>query len=247
MNSGGNFTLDPDCPGCGNGVVDAPVETCDYAIAGSCPDTCPPPRACTRFELRGARGTCDATCAAIPITACSPAKDDCCPAGCTALTDVDCPPFCGDGAIESGETCDRAITPGMPGACDATCDDHDACTVDLASGSAAGCTRSCVHRRITGCVSGDGCCPAGCLAATDKDCAATCGDERVGAGETCDPPATCPSACPDDGDTCTIERLEGNAQSCNVTCVHAPITACSGSTADSCCPTGCRFANDTDC
>jgi hypothetical protein len=104
-----------------------------------------------------------------------------------------------------------------------------------------------VHRRITGCVNGDGCCPSGCPAATDSDCRATCGDSRIGAGETCDPPATCPAACPDDGNRCTIERLEGSAQTCNVACVHVPVTACSGSTADSCCPTGCTFVTDTDC
>jgi len=247
-NAGGNFTLDPDCKvACGDGVVDAPIETCDNAIESSCPATCPLPRACMRFELKGDTETCSARCAVTPITDCSMLKDDCCPAGCTAFTDIDCPTICGDGAIETNETCDRAITPGMPGACAATCDDRDACTVDLASGSAAACTRTCVHRRITGCIDGDGCCPAGCPAATDSDCRGSCGDDRIGAGETCDLPATCPAACPDDGDTCTIERLEGSAQACNVACVHAPVTVCSGSTADSCCPTGCTFVTDTDC
>ncbi len=158
-NAGGNQTLDPDCkPACGDGVVDPPDETCDNGIESSCPATCPPPRACMRFQLEGATETCNARCVPIALT-CSLAKDDCCPAGCTALTDVDCPTICGDGAIETTETCDRAITPGKPGACAATCDDRDACTVDLASGSVAGCTRTCVHRRITGCVDGDGCCP----------------------------------------------------------------------------------------
>jgi hypothetical protein len=249
-NIGGSFTLDPDCRvSCGDGVVDAPVEICDWGVSqGSCPETCPPPRGCTRFERRGDPDACNAACVAIAITGCSrEPPDGCCPAGCTALTDADCPTICGDGVLETGETCDRAITAGMPDACPATCDDHDACTVDLASGSVAGCTRRCLHRPITGCIDGDGCCPVGCPTETDSDCRAVCGDGRVGGGETCDPPATCPAACPDDRDTCTVERLVGAASSCSVACVHAPITACSGSTADSCCPTGCTFATDTDC
>ena len=247
-NVGGHMTLDPDCKAkCGDGFVDPPVETCDSFIPGSCPDACPSQRACTLFELRGRTEDCNAWCEPVAITDCSLTTDHCCPAGCTALNDADCPTICGDGAIETTETCDRAITAGKPGACPATCDDRDACTVDVASGSATGCTRSCIHHRITGCVKGDGCCPLGCPPEIDDDCGAVCGDSRVGSGETCDPPATCPGSCPDDGDACTVERMEGAAQSCTAACVHAPITACSGSAVDFCCPTGCTFATDTDC
>jgi hypothetical protein len=65
--------------------------------------------------------------------------------------------------------------------------------------------------------------------------------------ETCDPPATCPTTCPDDGDACTREVLTGYAAHCNAACQHVPITACSGETADFCCPTGCTRATDVDC
>jgi hypothetical protein len=74
-----------------------------------------------------------------------------------------------------------------------------------------------------------------------------CGDRNVGAGETCDPPASCPTSCPDDGDHCTLERLTGDAAHCTAGCTHVPITACSGQTADLCCPTGCTRATDVDC
>ena len=49
----------------------------------------------------------------MPITACG-AADGCCPSGCTAANDPDCTPVCGDGAVEAGEACDRAITAGLP-------------------------------------------------------------------------------------------------------------------------------------
>jgi hypothetical protein len=69
----------------------------------------------------------------------------------------------------------------------------------------------------------------------------------VGAGETCDPAASCPATCPDDGDRCTIEQLTGDAAHCDAVCQHVPVTACSGRTADLCCPTGCTPATDVDC
>jgi hypothetical protein len=251
---GANFAVDADCPRrCGDGVVDAPIERCDYGVVGgSCPagiEECPRADACTRYEYQGVRTSCTATCVARRIQACSLAGDGdgCCPAGCTAANDKDCPGICGDGVVGADERCDRAITAGMPGACARTCDDGNACTVDQASGSVAGCSRSCFHHPVTGCIDGDGCCPAGCGRSTDNDCQPMCGDGRIGGGETCDPPATCPTACPDDGDACTVERLQGSAANCDVACVRAAVTACSGSTADSCCPTGCTFTTDTDC
>jgi hypothetical protein len=245
---GANFTTDPDCaPICGNGVVEPPVEACDDAAGeGSCPTSCPAAGSCTKVTPRGSAATCSASCTATPITACV-GGDGCCPAGCTALDDSDCPVVCGDGVVEPGELCDRGITSGMPGACARSCDDADACTVDLAAGSVAGCTRVCRHETITACLDDDGCCPAGCSVATDSDCGPRCGDARIGAGETCDPPTTCPTACPDDGDPCTREELTGDPAHCNATCRHVPITSCSGSHADFCCPTGCTAATDSDC
>jgi len=246
---GGDFTVDTDCsPICGNGIVERPVEACDYAAAGgdSCPTNCPAVGSCTTIALRGSPASCSASCVAVPITACV-GGDGCCPAGCTTATDADCPIVCGDGVVETGERCDRAITAGLPGACARSCDDADACTVDLASGSVAGCTRACQHEAITGCRDDDGCCPPGCSAATDSDCNPRCGDGRIGAGETCDPPATSPTPSPDDGDPCTNEQVTGDPTHCNATCRHVPITTCSGTRSDFCCPTGCTSATDSDC
>jgi hypothetical protein len=48
----------------------------------------------------------------------------------------------------------------------------DACRPDVLVGSAAACSAACMVEPITACNSGDGCCPAGCDAATDDDCAA---------------------------------------------------------------------------
>jgi hypothetical protein len=245
---GGNFTVDPDCaPICGNGVVERPVEACDSAAGdGSCPASCPAAGSCTTVALRGSAATCSAACVATAISGCA-GGDGCCPSGCTAATDSDCPVVCGDGVVEPGELCDRAITAGMPGACARTCDDADACTTDLAAGSVASCTRACWHEPITACLDDDGCCPAGCTAATDSDCSPRCGDGRIGDGETCDPPATCPTTCPDDGDPCTREQLVGDPTHCDAACRHLPITTCSGATSDFCCPTGCTSATDSDC
>jgi hypothetical protein len=244
-----NFLLDPDCTAvCGNGVVESPKERCDHAIPDSCPtdESCPMQLGCTRYVVQGIGYNCSATCVAMPISACVNG-DGCCPATCSTADDSDCPAFCGNGVREDREICDRAITPGTPGACLKSCDDGIACTVDLASGSAEACTRTCIHHAITGCIADDGCCPQGCSAVNDRDCDPHCGDGRVGAGETCDPPSTCPTACADDGDACTDDRLIGDPAACSAACRHIPITACSGTVRDSCCPTGCTAENDHDC
>jgi hypothetical protein len=244
---GGDLTVDADCAAmCGNGVVERPVETCDSTVPASCPTTCAAEGTCMTLTLRGSPTNCTAACVAVPITACA-AGDGCCPPGCTAANDPDCSPVCGDGAVEAGEACDRAITAGLPGACPQSCDDQNACTTDVASGSIANCTRHCTHVAIVACLNDDGCCPAGCSAANDNDCSATCGDNHVGAGESCDPSTTCPTTCPDDGDPCTTELLVGDPDHCNVACLHLPITTCSGATSDRCCPSNCSAANDSDC
>jgi hypothetical protein len=246
---GGTLAVDADCAAvCGNGVVEPPVETCDDAVDGSCPTTgtCPATGSCATSSVRGDPATCSAACVVTPITACV-GGDSCCPLGCTAASDPDCSPICGDGVVEAGEQCDRAITAGFPGACADTCDDGDACTGDIASGSSSDCSRHCTHTAIVACLSGDGCCPSGCTPATDTDCQATCGDKKVEAGETCDPPSTCPTTCPDDGDPCTTEVLVGDPADCNAACRHVPIASCSGRTLDRCCPTGCTAATDGDC
>jgi hypothetical protein len=252
---GGDLNLDADCAAlCGDGIVEPPVESCDKGIAGSCPvpptsqtsTTCPAADACTQVTVEGSPSTCTSRCVYTPITACV-GGDRCCPAGCTSLTDSDCVPICGDGVVQVNEQCDRAITAGMPGACQRTCDDGDACTTDIASGSTQNCTRRCTHLAIVACLDDDGCCPTGCMPSNDSDCMPVCGDGHVGNGETCDPPSTCPTTCPDDGDPCTTEVLVGNPLTCNAACRHVPITTCSTAGADHCCPTGCTSATDSDC
>lgn len=70
-----------------------------------------------------------------------------------------------------------------------------------------------------------------------------CGDGQIGSSETCDPPAACPTAC-DDGDMCTQDALIGSPLTCNVVCMHNPVTTCG---ADGCCPAGCEAMLDPDC
>ncbi len=247
---GADATLDPDCaPVCGDGIVEAPTETCDYAVAaGACPSACGASvtGTCSNVHLEGSPGACSAACVAHPITTCV-GGDGCCPTWCTIANDSDCPEICGDGVLSPDETCDRAITAGLPGACARTCDDGDACTSDWASGTIEACSRACSHTPVTACRTGDGCCPPGCTAAADHDCAPVCGDGLLGAGETCDPPATCPVTCPDDGDPCTREVLVGDGDHCDAVCEHVPVTTCSGQTPDFCCPTTCTAASDVDC
>ena len=89
---------------------------------------------CATVELRGNAATCSAACVVTPITTCV-TGDRGCPPGCTAATDADCPrTVCGDGVVEIGEACNRGITAGLPGACAGSCNDGDACTVDVAAG-----------------------------------------------------------------------------------------------------------------
>ena len=246
--SGGHFGVDPDCaPVCGNGVVESPVESCDFAAdPAACAGACPPSNGCSVFSLEGNARACTARCVASTISACRDG-DGCCPLHCTNFNDNDCAPQCGNGVVEPGESCDRGITAGLSGACPASCDDGDACTVDFTGGMVSACTRTCSHAPVTACVGGDHCCPAGCGPVNDADCAVRCGDGLVGGGETCDPPTSCPTTCPDDGDRCTTERLVGDPARCTAACAHFPVTACSGAVSDGCCPTGCDASTDTDC
>ena len=226
-------TVDPELL-CGNGVIDA-GETCDPPQ--TCPAGCDDGDACTADSSSGSAAECSLACSHDPIVACS-GGDGCCPAGCSSLDDGDCAVVCGNGVVEAGESCDP------PASCPADCDDGDACTADSSSGSAAGCDLACSHDPIVDCSGGDGCCPAGCSSLDDGDCAVVCGNGVVEAGETCDPPASCPADC-DDGDACTLDLTTGSAANCNLDCSHDAITACSGG--DACCPPGCDSGSDADC
>jgi len=63
-------------------------------------------------------------------------------------------------------------------------------------------------------------------------------------GETCDPPASCPTDC-DDDDECTEDAMIGSPSNCNVTCSNIDIVSCING--DECCPDGCDMLDDSDC
>jgi|JI10StandDraft_1071094.scaffolds.fasta_scaffold03508_9 cysteine-rich repeat protein len=188
--AGANATTDSDCPAvCGNMVVES-GEVCDTGIVagtGACPTalTCNDLMACTTDTLTGA-GTCAATCGHTTIT--TPMNGDgCCPAGATSVTDNDCPPpmpACGNGVVDPGETCDRAILVG-PGSCPTSCSDGMACTRDVLT-NAGTCTATCSFPAITTMTAGDGCCLPGGNNNTDSDCAPVCRNGVVEMGEQCD-------------------------------------------------------------
>ncbi len=233
--AGCNAKTDSDCSSsCGNGVVE-PGETCDPG--STCPTTCNDGNACTIDQMTGSSANCNVACSHTAVTTCV-SGDGCCPAGCTANNDTDCSPTCGNGVVEKGETCDPKST------CATTCDDGNACTLDRMTGSSANCSVACSHTAITTCVSGDGCCPAGCNANTDSDCSPSCGNGVVEKGETCDPKSSCPTTC-DDGIACTVDQMTGSRANCNVACSHTAITTCVGG--DGCCPAGCNANTDSDC
>ncbi|HKU37459.1 MAG TPA: hypothetical protein VJR89_04910 [Polyangiales bacterium] len=102
-------------------------------------------------------------------------------------------PRCGDGIVQSNETCEANSAKPCPSAAD--CDDHDACTRDLLSGSAASCTAACKHETVSEAKPGDGCCPAGANATTDSDCSAKCGNGVREGAEECDGSTGCDASC----------------------------------------------------
>ncbi len=147
---------------------------------------------------------------------------------------------CGDGQLDSGETCDPAIDDGE-GACPTSCPDVTACSVGELIGSADSCDATCTFEVIETCVDDDGCCPAGCDETTDSDCSATCGDGVVDDGETCD--GNCESC--ESADACTEAVATGSAENCSLECAFETTTACIDD--DGCCPGGCDESNDSDC
>lgn len=250
--AGCDATSDVDCSAtCGNGVVES-GETCDTTIPqgqpGACPTSCDDGNNCSADVLQG--GDCGLSCTHLPITLCALQADGCCPAGCDHTTDGDCQPptpTCGNGVVDSGESCDIGVPLYTPGACPASCNDGNQCTIDTLIGSL--CSQSCSHSSITACnLQSDGCCPAGCDATTDADCSPSCGNGVVESGESCDTAITfpdagsCPASC-DDGVVCTTDSFTGGG--CGLTCANAPITTCKSG--DGCCPAGCASTNDDDC
>jgi hypothetical protein len=167
----------PGGPKCGNNTVEQ-GETCDPP--SSCPTGCDDKNACTKDTLTGDAAKCTAACSHAKITACS-GGDGCCPSGCDSTSDSDCSASCGNKTVEKGETCDP------PSSCPTDCDDKDACTADLMTGSADNCNVACSHSKIAACKGGDGCCPPGCGAATDSDCSSTGEDAGSGGADSAVP------------------------------------------------------------
>jgi cysteine-rich repeat protein len=230
---GANQTGDDDCEAaCGNGVVEG-GETCDPAE--SCERACSSSDACLTAMASGSAERCDLACALVPVTACANG-DGCCPDGCTQAMDNDCSAMCGDGFVGPGETCEAgSATP-----CPASCDDAQACTSDVRTGSASNCNVRCNHVNIIQPVNGDGCCPPGANANNDNDCTATCGNRVVESGERCD--GNCPSTC-NDSKVCTTDALVGSG--CSRRCSFTDITQ--PANGDGCCPPGANANNDDSC
>jgi hypothetical protein len=233
---GCNATNDSDCvAACGNGVLEA-GESCDPP--GSCPTTCPA-IGCTKRKLTGTAADCTAHCIDDGAQTVCASGDGCCPSGCTTATDADCSCTCGNGQIEAAcqETCDPLSS------CPAACPAMGCQKRRLVNGGT--CQAQCVDDVVqTACTSGDGCCPAACNANVDSDCTAHCGNGAIEAGETCDPPSSCPATCP--WNACMRRKLVGSAAACTASCMDDGVqTACANG--DGCCPAGCNSSNDNDC
>ncbi len=172
-----------------------------------------------------------------------------CPPGESCTTEGRCvSSFCGNGRVDTGESCDSAITEGA-GVCPTECpDDGNQCTQETLFGFSEDCDSECRATVINDCSPGDGCCPAGCNAANDLDCSANCDNGVVDTedGETCDPPSSCPTEADcDDMDPCTNDSLTGSAANCSAACANIPITEAANG--DGCCPPGEDGSTDDDC
>jgi hypothetical protein len=159
---------------------------------------------------------------------------------------------CGNGELDTGETCDPNIDPGEEGACPVECEPpDDPCAIVSLEGVPGRCNVECVTTQRE-CGADDGCCPSSlCSEAEDADCAVDelCGNGRLDAAEDCDPeiasglPGAC--ECPEPTDACSTVVLEGDPSSCLLQCRTEPVTACVDG--DDCCPSGCDSTSDSDC
>ena len=100
-------------------------------------------------------GTCnDSDACTNDVTACADPLDERSSAECEAACAItcdhvrlpECIPGCGNGVADPGETCETDILGRPPtGLPPCTCDDGNACTLDIPSGNAATCTLTCRH------------------------------------------------------------------------------------------------------
>src|SRR5207253_9118636 len=106
------------------------------------------------------------------------------------------PATAGNGVAEPPfEICDA---PTLPQSCAVSCPPDTACTAYRPAGAAGSCDLRCViAAQVTACRNGDGCCPPGCSADGDPDCAPVCGNGVLEDGERCDKGITTgqPGAC----------------------------------------------------
>ncbi|HEY0709880.1 MAG TPA: hypothetical protein VGG33_23910, partial [Polyangia bacterium] len=226
---------DSDCAiVCGNGTIEG-KETCDPLA--SCPKECPA-QGCRLRKLVNP-GTCTAACIDDGLQTMCKSDDGCCPVGCLNTNDNDCPALCGNGVVETSETCDPiASCMEKERACVS-----DAATTRTRSGDPGKCNFVCTETART-CGPADGACPPGCGPTQDRDCPG-CGNGVTESNETCDPVATCvqrQQACV--SDQSTIRTPGGDPAACTFTCTESPRPC---GPADGACPAGCTAARDPDC
>jgi hypothetical protein len=166
--------------------------------------------ACQLRKLQGSG--CAAECVPDGMRTTCTNGDGCCPGGCTANNDNDCQPRCGNGAVESGETCDPVS------ACQAQA---DTCVSDRnfdrkPSGSVALCTFRCTSTARTCSATSDNACP---LMPACTPCGATCGpnqdiDCKLANGAVCTHRNQCGTACVDG--RCCESACTAQCRSCAV-------------------------------
>jgi hypothetical protein len=169
---------------------------------------------------------------------CSGAMSDrCCPLACGPTLDVDCA-GCGNGRVETDETCDP------PGTCPTSCPALS-CSRRVLVGSAAACNARCLNEPINSCAAGDNCCPSTCNAGNDPECSAVCDNGTLEPGENCEPRVECArreGGCNSDNDT--IRTRTGEVARCTFVCSEMPRPCQTG---DGFCPGRCTPNTDADC
>jgi hypothetical protein len=193
---------DSDCGSCGDGVV-GPGEACDPPE--SCPNakSCRMSGSCFGARLTGDPKQCTARCELEIMDRCEDG-DGCCPGRCNRKNDDDCSASCGNGVVESAETCEVE----SEAACATRCEPVGSCMAAVMSGSPENCNVECLSSAITDSVDDDACCPPGAHALSDSDCPARCGNGVVEPGETCDGGDYCHADCTALSDTDRCQVIE---------------------------------------